>query len=1013
MRLVLSIAIALAFAAAAGAQPKLPNLPPNLMAPTDALSPADERKAFTVPDGFDVQLVASEPDIQKPIQMAFDAKCRLWITTSHHYPFAAQGKASDKLFVLSDIDPNTGKAGKVTVFADDLNIPIGILPLPDCKSCIVSSVGEIRKYTDTNDDGKADKMEVLFKGFGTKDTHGMYNSFTLMPDGWVYACHGFSNDSRVKGKDGHEVHMQSGNTFRFKPDGSRIEVWTHGQVNPFGMAVDPWFNLYTADCHSKPITQLIPGAFYQSFGKPHDGLGYAPHVTHHDHGSTALCGLTWYDAAQFPKEYRGCMFLGNVVTNRINFDTIEWKGATPVAKERPDFLASSDRWFRPADIKLGPDGALYVTDFYNKIIGHYEVPLTDPRRDKDRGRVWRIVWKGKDGKAPVAKFAYSDLTKAKPEELAKLLTSPNLQVRMMATEEACRRGKDIADALTDLDGIADSHVTWVLARTGAQTLPELVVGALLEKNSEKLLAVLKFLAAQKPEPKIVDKIVLLSEGAAVIPMDRDGNQVVRAAVELMAAHPHADFVKSLVALLKVCAPDDTHLRMAAKIALRNCLQGMDTWPQDNDLIYTEMALAIRNQKAAQYLLDRFCTHKIPADKLSAAAEHAARYGNAEIERDLFAVLAETRNADAIVAAFKGVQSRGAKLSAATTKQLLELAEAAIAAPQSFAVWGVRILNALPTVADPATLKLDAKTVQALARAVANPKAFDDVRIGAAEALLRYSPAEAVAAVRKQLADAATPEVVKIGFLNTFAATNTPGARDTVRDALRAVPYRVAIPIALALAGTRDGADVLLTAVQEGKAPPRLLQEKAVLERLSGSRAPDWQKRVADLTKGLPPADQRISALIKSRAAGFTLEKADKVEGAKLFTKSCAACHKIGDMGGKIAPQLDGVGVRGVERLLEDVLDPNRNVDQAFRARVLTLTNDKTLTALVLREEGKVLVVADLEGKEQRIPLGEIATNRETRLSAMPANFADTIPEADLNNIIAYLLDQQAKEPPKK
>jgi putative heme-binding domain-containing protein len=193
----------------------------------------------------------------------------------------------------------------------------------------------------------------------------------------------------------------------------------------------------------------------------------------------------------------------------------------------------------------------------------------------------------------------------------------------------------------------------------------------------------------------------------------------------------------------------------------------------------------------------------------------------------------------------------------------------------------------------------------------------------------------------------------------------------------------------------------------------LLQEKAILERLRGSNAPDWQKRVNDLTKNLPPADQRIADLIKKRSAGFAAAKVDKAEGAKLFTKHCAACHRIGDMGGKIAPQLDGVGVRGVERLMEDVLDPNRNVDQAFRARSITLTNEKTLTALMLRVEGEVLVVADLEGKEQRIPLKEIAVNRETMLSAMPANFADVIPETDLYHIVAYLLDQKAKEPPKK
>src|SRR5262249_34040552 len=141
----------------------------------------------------------------------------------------------------------------------------------------------IWKLTDTDGDGKADKREKLYGPFGIKDTHGMVNSFTLMPDGWVYACHGFSNESKVKGTDGHEIQVQSGNVLRFRPDGSRIEVYSRGQVNPFGLTVDPYFNIYTSDCHSKPITQVIRGAYYDSFGKPHDGLGFGPSMMAHGH----------------------------------------------------------------------------------------------------------------------------------------------------------------------------------------------------------------------------------------------------------------------------------------------------------------------------------------------------------------------------------------------------------------------------------------------------------------------------------------------------------------------------------------------------------------------------------------------------------------------------------------------------------------------------------------------------------------------------------------------------------
>ena len=705
MRFPLSLAALLALAPLAPAQPKA--LPPNLVAPTDALSPDDERKQFVVPAGFAVQLVASEPDIQKPMQMAFDAKGRLWVTTSHLYPFPAeQGKGTDKLFVLSDIDPKTGKAATVQVFAGDLNIPIGVLPLPDCKSCIVSSTGEIRKYTDTDGDGKADKMEVLYSGFGFRDTHGMTNSFTLMPDGWVYACHGFNNDSTVKGTDGHTVKMHSGHTFRFRPDGSRIEVFTHGQVNPFGIAVDLWFNLYTADCHSKPITQLVPGAYYQSFGKPHDGLGFAPHVTAHPHKSTGLCGLAWYDAEQFPKDYKGQMFLGDVVSNCISLDKIVWKGSTPVAVEQPDFLTSKDRWFRPTDIKLGPDGALYVSDFYNKIIGHYEVDLKHPGRDKDHGRIWRIVWVGKGepgasatGGAP--KMARADWTTGKLAELIDdAQNSPNATVRALATQQALLRLRTEQKLTPEAATAAFLKLT-ALA-TGAKEHPE--------DGSEFRHAMLTTrIFAAKPSWNDNDR------KAAVAGLADKGAKLQRAVVEAVIFHPHADFVAPLVEVLKKCPADDTLLRVAARIALRNCLRDAETWPREYDAVYADMALAIPNPKAAGYLLSQIGARKVPADKLPAAAEHAARYVNSGDELKLFTSLAERANADAVLAAFKGVQARGAKLGAEATKRLLERAEVSIAGPASHALWGLRVFNALPVVSEPGALKLGAPSLQALGR----------------------------------------------------------------------------------------------------------------------------------------------------------------------------------------------------------------------------------------------------------------------------------------------------------
>ena len=226
----------------------------------------------------------------------------------------------------------------------------------------------------------------------------MTNAFTWGFDGWIYACHGYSNDSKVAGRDQKSISMNSGNTYRMRADGSHAEYFTHGQVNPFGLAFDTLDNMYSCDCHSQPLYQLLRGAYYPSFGKPDDGMGFGPEMVNTDHGSTGIGGISFYTADQYPEAYRGTTFIGNVVTNRVNHDRIEWHGSSPRGTQQADFVWSEDNWFHPVDIELGPDGALYIADFYNRIIGHYEVPLTHPGRDRERGRIWRVVFRGDNGK---------------------------------------------------------------------------------------------------------------------------------------------------------------------------------------------------------------------------------------------------------------------------------------------------------------------------------------------------------------------------------------------------------------------------------------------------------------------------------------------------------------------------------------------------------------------------------------------------------------------------------------
>ncbi len=1156
--------------------------------PTDPLTAEEQLKTFHLPPGFKIQLVAAEPNLRKPMNMAFDSIGRLWVTESREYPIFAKPDEPkrDTVRIFSDFDEN-GRARNITTFATNLNIPIGIYPFRSVTagkstwSCIAWSIPNIWRFEDTDGDGKADKQEKLYGPFDyTRDTHGNQSSFRRGNDGWIYATHGFNNNSKVAGTDGHEITMQSGNTYRFRLDGSRIEHWTHGQVNPFGLAFDKWGNLFSADCHSSPIYQLLRGAYYPSFGKPHDGLGFAPVTIQHTHGSTAIAGIVVIEDAAWPAEFQGNILIGNVMTSRVNRDRVEWKGSSSIGHELNDFVKCDDPWFRPVALQLGPDGALYIGDFYNRIIGHYEVPLDHPGRDRERGRIWRII---PPGVAADVRRLTSDNPKPPPlalatstDDLINELMSSNLARRSLAMNElterldpeSIRNLNQAAEGLwhfrlqDDRTGLMTSAL-WLLHRAGQ--LDELILLKALEDRNETV---------RVQAARIACEIASWSDelAGAVEKQFADKSALVhRTAAEAFGLHPKNPVIKPLVELLDAVPTEDTHLRHAVRVALRNQLADADATTFKQTAAFNasqretiaDICLAIPSEPAAQFIflhgMRKDTTEEIRREQF----RHVTRYlGYEQLEEfartmrkskgesledqlnvfryfidgltarttpgnsfrgeigkwggELAAQLLTTKEiskpvwgntplpnrrrqdnpwtiqergcADGQTAQLISSHPRGERLTGRLRSKSFRLPE-----KLSFYLCGHRgfpdkpahdrnrirlrdaasgnvLKDAFPPRHDTARLiewdlkqfvgrrgyieVIDGDSDAAYAwlafgrfepalpeLALQDPQFLGQRMFTAASLVRRLDLKGLIDPIRELLIQAEGDADARAEAASAYASLSGGGIRwalasvigniklpDQLRDnfagalasdmkdysrifemAMMSAGANQQMELATALAGIQPGAELLLQLVERGKTSPRVLLDTAIAAKLKAANPTKGEQRLASLTRNLPPQEENRDQLIRTRIAGYRGAKPDLANGMMLFETACAACHQLGGKGNIVGPQLDGIGNRGVERLIEDIIDPNRNVDVAFRAESIVLKNGDLIAGLVRKDEGNTVLLANNAGQEVRLPKSDIQTRSPSIRSLMPDNFHEAMTSGQLNDLLRFLLSAKSAD----
>jgi putative heme-binding domain-containing protein len=994
------------------------------------LSPQEQLKTFHLPPGFEIQLVAAEPDVHKPMNFNFDAAGRLWFTGSEEYPYPKSDgvKGRDKLRVIEGFNAD-GSATKITTFADDLNIPIGVVPIGG-QSAIAFSIPNIYAFSDPGEDGLAKNRHIMFGPFGQRDTHGLNNGFTYGIDGWIYACHGYINSSPVKGTDGKQIQIEGGNVYRFRPDGSHIELFTHGQVNPFGLAFDSLGNLFSADCHTQPAYLLLRGAYYPSFGKPHDGLGFGPQIMKHLHGSTGIAGIAVYDAQQFPEEYRGDLFIGNPITHIVNRDKLVAHGSSFEAVEQPDFLLCDDPWFRPVEIKLGPDGALYIGDFYNCIIGHYEVPLDHPKRDRERGRIWRVVYTG-NGDKKVAPAKAQNMATADADELIDLLADANITVRSLATNELVNRIGDsclltLWGRMGDkaLSPLLRAHGLWVLERLGG--LDDQMVRQL--SNDPDRHVRVHLLKALAERGKTGSESLSVAEVARGKLTDEDAF-VRRAAADCLGRHRELANVKPLLELWNATPAEDAQLVHTVRMALRDQLmlpevmaaisQPMGelglTGEQREQL--AELCLGIPTTPAADLALDYLKGNPRAVLKVGDAVYPLLRHVSAARLNDVYDLALGFRKGRkarrnpqrddlgqeqvVLIGLQKAAQERGVTLPDSITGWAKDFAGELLNSRRgSQRELGIELAK-----------EMKLRDVHAKVAEIALNDIGSDVRLDAMLACVAIDGPASVDLLNQTLTNQKEEFGLRQRAARSLGMVNNDAAREHLLKFLPTAPQRLAVEMAGSLAQSQAGGEALLATVTAGKASPQLLQEPMVVERLKRQKIENLDGQLAKLTAGQPSRDEQVRRLIEDRLTAFRKTKINVARGKAVFTKNCATCHKLGGEGNKIGPELDGVGIRGPERVMEDVLDPGRNVDQAFRTTSLQTEDGFPVSGLLLREEGKVLVLADNLGKEVRVEIDNVVpgSRKLSPLSPMPGNVRDLIPEEDFYHLVGYLLEQQPKK----
>ncbi len=976
--------------------------------------PELERQTFVLPEGFEVNLFAADPAIAKPIQINFDPQGRLWIASSEVYPQIKPGAAAtDKILVLEDVDGD-GVSDRTHVFADGLLIPTGVAPGDG--GAYVGASTELLHFADDDGDLRADRVRVVLSGFGTEDTHHILHTFRWGPEQRLYFNQSIYIHSHIETPWGVR-RLNAGGIWQFRPDTLHLEVLARGLINPWGLDFDARGATFATDgAGGEGINYIVPGA---SYATAHGAARILPGL---NPGSPKHCGLEIVASQHLPNDWQGSFITSDFRGHRVCRFVLREDGAGFVSQEQQEVIKSNHGAFRPVDVKIGPDGALYIADWYNPIIQHGEVDFRDPRRDHTHGRIWRVTYRHK----PLVSRPL--LRDAPTDELVRHLESPNVWTRQQAKRVLKERGPEVlADVKRWSRALDNSRSDYHRLRLEALWLylafnavePELLESLLRCRDPGVRAAATRVLGEwhdRLPQTlnwlrrRVVDDHPRVRLEAVRALARLSDPRAIETAVLALDPPTERAYATEEISKNRPLPPDefvfDQWLDYALWLTARDLQPVWEPALLRGEIDFggnlrhlTFVLKSAGSPATVPVVIDLLAGGRVPAEDLDAVLEVVASFGRPEDLQRLLRLAMDGRDdptAHRYLHALLEAHRRRRVRAAGPWDGLIARSEGAAPAV------GATIARLIGAWQWPAGQDW-------LERQASRPESPAEVRLAAIAGLADMGGDAAARQLARMAAADPAPDIRRASLIGLLTLRPQEAARLAAAFLRELTDPAAATPLMEAFQQRQGAAETLAAALAaEADAGRSIPPDVAVLAlrtiRASGRRSPPLEEALAK-AGGISSEPVRLSPKEMAELTAKVATQGDPRRGELVYRRqelACQKCHAIGETGGLVGPNLVSLGTTAqLDYLLESLLDPNAKVKEGYHTVVLVDQDGRQWAGIKLRQTDTAVILRDAEGQEHAVPLATIDVEA-AGVSLMPAGLTEKLTQAELLDLTAFL-----------